>query len=384
MRLASASALRNLHRPWRAGLLARSPWRLCSRSPRRCWRRTRRAPNSQSKGASATQDFGRALRCRGRDDRQVLLGQGAAGRRRLGQARGGGAPKRRRRRRASTKPRAASMRCSASSRPPTPRLLTPDEVELLHPDGGLSAASMPQQEFDDRFWGAGVTYAGIGHFSVRIEGRDFVDAVLEGSPAARAGLKVGDEIVSVDGAPYHPIRSFRGKVGQEVAVAVRRSEGGPTETLRIKVMSIAPLHAFREATRASARVIERDGRRIGYVHVWASVGEESEHGPAERAVQPRGQRSGRPRSRATGESPTAARWSDRRHARQDRRHRQQRRALPGSARPARPAARFARQIPAFAPRDRRCAAGPPFSSINIRAAPASCSCMPTSASARVR
>ncbi len=49
----------------------------------------------------------------------------------------------------------------------------------------------------------------------------------------------------------------------------------PTETLRIRVMSIAPLHAFREATRASARVIERDGRRIGYVHVWASVGEES-------------------------------------------------------------------------------------------------------------
>jgi carboxyl-terminal processing protease len=40
-------------------------------------------------------------------------------------------------------------------------------------------------------------------------------------------------------------------------------------------MSIAPLHAFREATRASARIIERDGRRIGYVHVWASVGEDS-------------------------------------------------------------------------------------------------------------
>jgi carboxyl-terminal processing protease len=40
-------------------------------------------------------------------------------------------------------------------------------------------------------------------------------------------------------------------------------------------MSIAPLHAFREATGASARIIERDGRRIGYVHVWASVGQES-------------------------------------------------------------------------------------------------------------
>jgi carboxyl-terminal processing protease len=40
-------------------------------------------------------------------------------------------------------------------------------------------------------------------------------------------------------------------------------------------MAIAPLHAFREATRASARTIERDGRHIGYVHVWASVGDES-------------------------------------------------------------------------------------------------------------
>ena len=55
-------------------------------------------------------------------------------------------------------------------------------------------------------------------------------------------------------------------------------------------MSIAPLHAFREATGASARVIERDGRRIGYVHVWASVGEDSSDGAAERLSQPRDQR----------------------------------------------------------------------------------------------
>lgn len=154
-------------------------------------------------------------------------------------------------------------------------LLTPDDVNYYILMAVFRGASMPQEEFDDRFWGAGVTFAGIGHFSVQIEGRDFVDALLEGSPAARAGLKVGDELLSVDGAPYHPIRSFRGKVGHEVAVAVRRTEGGAVETMRIKVMSIAPLHAFREATGASARIIDRDGRRIGYVHVWASVGEDS-------------------------------------------------------------------------------------------------------------
>jgi carboxyl-terminal processing protease len=154
-------------------------------------------------------------------------------------------------------------------------LLTPDDVDYYILLAVFGGADMPQQERDERFWGAGVTYAGIGHFSTRIDGRDFVDAVLEGSPAECAGLKVGDEILAVDGAPYHPIRSFRGKVGHPVALTVRRTPDGPVETLSVQVMSIAPLHAFREATRASARVIERDGRRIGYVHVWASVGEES-------------------------------------------------------------------------------------------------------------
>ena len=154
-------------------------------------------------------------------------------------------------------------------------LLTPDDVDYYILLAVFGGADMPQPERDERFWGAGITYAGIGHFSVRIDGRDFVDAVLEGSPAERAGLKAGDEILAVDGAPYHPIRSFRGKVGQRASLAIRRTQDGPVETVGVQVMSIAPLHAFREATRASARAIERDGRRIGYVHVWASVGEDS-------------------------------------------------------------------------------------------------------------
>jgi len=154
-------------------------------------------------------------------------------------------------------------------------LLTPDDVDYYILLAVFGGAGMPKQDFDERFWGAGVTYAGIGHFSIKIDGRDFVDAVLEGSPADRAGLKVGDEILEVDGTPYHPIRSFRGRVGHKVGLTIRRTKDGPSEILSAQVMSIAPLHAFREATRASARVIERDGRRFGYVHVWASVGEES-------------------------------------------------------------------------------------------------------------
>jgi carboxyl-terminal processing protease len=121
----------------------------------------------------------------------------------------------------------------------------------------------------------GVRFAGIGMFTARLDDRDFVDAILEGSPAERAGLKAGDEIVSVDGDKFHPILSFRGKIGQQASIAVRRTKGGPVGTVTIDVVRIAPLKTFGDATRESARVIERGDRRIGYVHVWASVGDRS-------------------------------------------------------------------------------------------------------------
>jgi carboxyl-terminal processing protease len=154
-------------------------------------------------------------------------------------------------------------------------LLTPDDVDYYVLLSVFGTSTLPREEADDRFWGAGVTYAGIGIFSARVDGRDFVDLMLEGSPAERAGMKIGDEIVSVDDAPYHPIRSFRGKIGSVARIAIRREKEGPLTILPVKVVTIAPLHAFRDATLASARILERDGGRIGYVHVWASVGDES-------------------------------------------------------------------------------------------------------------
>jgi carboxyl-terminal processing protease len=120
-----------------------------------------------------------------------------------------------------------------------------------------------------RFWGNRPFVDGIGAFTAEVEGRHFVDGVLQGSPADRAGLKVGDQIVAVDGAPYDLVRSFRGKSGREVELSVRRSEKGPQEPLRVPVTPLVPGLAFEMATIESARVIERNGKRIGYVHVWA-------------------------------------------------------------------------------------------------------------------
>src|SRR3954466_8526242 len=55
---------------------------------------------------------------------------------------------------------------------------------------------------------------GIGVFGKRIKGRWFVGGVLDGGPAAQAGLHAGDEIVQAGGRPLRPrrcVQRARGK-----------------------------------------------------------------------------------------------------------------------------------------------------------------------------
>jgi carboxyl-terminal processing protease len=122
-----------------------------------------------------------------------------------------------------------------------------------------------------RFWGAGPYYPGTGAFTRIIDGRHFIDAVLEGSPADRAGLRYGDEVLAVDGMPYSPVAAFRGKVGTTVELTVRRHAGAEPQQVPVEVVPLHPVKAFGEATVTSARVIERGGKRIGYIHIWASA-----------------------------------------------------------------------------------------------------------------
>jgi len=109
-----------------------------------------------------------------------------------------------------------------------------------------------------------------GVFFTRIDGQWFVDGVLEGSPAEAAGLKIGDEITDADGAALHPMLSFKGKAGRDVVLGVRRERGGTVVKLTVPVKAMVPSLAFAAATLASARVIVRGGKRIGYMHVWSS------------------------------------------------------------------------------------------------------------------
>ncbi|MDQ8731041.1 S41 family peptidase [Bradyrhizobium sp. LHD-71] len=148
-------------------------------------------------------------------------------------------------------------------------LYTPDEFRYYLTLDALRGAGGTAGLIEDRFWGTGPYFPGIGAFTTAIDGRHFVDGVLEGSPADKAGLKFGDEILAVDGQTYSPIAAFRGKIGSSVEIEIRRTRGAAPVRIGVPVVPIVPSVAFSAATKASARIIEKDGRRIGYIHVWA-------------------------------------------------------------------------------------------------------------------
>ena len=113
-----------------------------------------------------------------------------------------------------------------------------------------------------------VTYDGIGIASKEISGGRFITDVYDGGPAARAGLTAGDEIVSSDGKLFSEIGSFAGKAGGTVALQVRRHAGEAPTTVAIGVEKIEPQQMFVDAVDKSVRVIERNGRKIGVIHLW--------------------------------------------------------------------------------------------------------------------
>src|SRR4029453_4196160 len=117
-----------------------------------------------------------------------------------------------------------------------------------------------------------VSYPGIGIFTKSLDGKTFVSGVLDGLAASKAGLLVGDEIIAADGDPLHPIKSFAPKVGQEVTLTIRRRGDAPAEGVIVVPESINPSKAFLKAMEESARIIDTNAVKIGYIHVWSYAG----------------------------------------------------------------------------------------------------------------
>jgi C-terminal processing protease CtpA/Prc len=138
-----------------------------------------------------------------------------------------------------------------------------------------------RQDLPRLFPGGKVVYPGIGIFTRDLSGKVFVSGLLEGLPGAQAGLLVGDEILSADGQPFAAVESFRNKVGKPVELRIRRSADAAPMVVTVKPELIQPNEAFLTAQRRSARLIEVEGKRIGYIKIWSYAGRQYQDALAE-------------------------------------------------------------------------------------------------------
>jgi carboxyl-terminal processing protease len=102
----------------------------------------------------------------------------------------------------------------------------------------------------------------------------FVRHVFAGGPAQKAGLLRGDRLVSVEGKPFHPVRSLKDRAGKPTQVMVERARGGRPLTLMVTPRRVDPKAEWLEAQEKSSRVVERGGKRVAYQYLYSCAGPE--------------------------------------------------------------------------------------------------------------
>jgi carboxyl-terminal processing protease len=131
------------------------------------------------------------------------------------------------------------------------------------------------EEIEGHFSGIGLTVNGVKQ-GLRVEG------VFKGSPAERAGIAVGDTIVSVEGHSLAGLDAdaatalIKGPEGTEVTIGVRGAKGGGTRQEHL-------VRAQISVPVVSGKLVARDGEKLGYVRL-ASFSEGA-HGELRRAVE---------------------------------------------------------------------------------------------------
>ena len=112
-------------------------------------------------------------------------------------------------------------------------------------------------------------YTGIGIYTEKINNKTFIKAIINGSPAEKAGFKEGDQLLSVEGQSFQAIQSFVGKAKQKIPVQIKRTlDSAPQEIIVIpKVFN--PATMFLDAVKNSVEVIQREGKKVGYIHIWS-------------------------------------------------------------------------------------------------------------------
>jgi len=131
-----------------------------------------------------------------------------------------------------------------------------------------------QSTFGDE--GARTELEHVGIIPDEIDNRWFARGILEGSPAAGLDIRVGDEILTVDGLPYSPVASFRHRAGAPVTIRLDRRPGQTHEVEAIPVKE-SLYKAMQRAIIESISTVEHEGFRFAYLHGWTLLGQGREY-----------------------------------------------------------------------------------------------------------
>ncbi|WP_421656146.1 S41 family peptidase [Leptothermofonsia sp. ETS-13] len=153
---------------------------------------------------------------------------------------------------------------------------TPEEPAYYQVLGIFVPRSSQLQKSVQQFLPKGkIEYSGIGIVTKEIKGKTFVSAIFDGSPAAQAGLQVGDQILSADDRPFHPIQSFAEKAGQPINLRIQRTPSANSQQdIKVTPKMLDATTMFLDAQKASTRIMQRNGKRLGYVHIWSYAGDQ--------------------------------------------------------------------------------------------------------------
>jgi carboxyl-terminal processing protease len=104
------------------------------------------------------------------------------------------------------------------------------------------------EEFRDIRASTSGNYTGIGVEVTEVDGIVRIITPMAGSPAARSGLRAGDEIIAVNGEAvegdqlFQTVRKLRGSAGSEVSITVLREGEAVTHEMRRAVVRVASVH----------------------------------------------------------------------------------------------------------------------------------------------
>jgi len=108
-----------------------------------------------------------------------------------------------------------------------------------------------------------IEFAGI--WPQQREGRWYAKYVFEDSPAARAGLAQGDELLKINGRPFAPL----GFTGRSDVLTFSRG-GKPPREVSLQASHQNILQAFVRSSAASRQILTAGDERVGYFHLWTA------------------------------------------------------------------------------------------------------------------